>query len=244
MLYDHPALYDALLPAGEHVPFYAALAREHGGPVLELACGTGQIAVDIAARGIPTTGLDLSAAMLRAARLRSDAAGVEIRLVEGDMRRFEFGERFGLVMIARNSLLHCLATDDLLAVFGEVRRHLAPGGVFAFDVFNPDVRILSTPPTERVHVMTVPTDEFGAVTVEATSDYDAASQVNRATWYISTPGHRDRWVEPLHLRSIYPQELPLLLERGGFRLLHRHGDLAGAPFASASPRQVCLCASA
>lgn len=244
MLYDHPALYDALLPGGEHVPFYAALAAAHGGPVLELACGTAQIAVEIAMRGIATVGLDLSAAMLQAAHARADAAGAEIRFVAGDMRGFELDQRFNLVLVARNSLLHCLATSDLLAVFREVRRHLAPGGVFAFDVFNPDVRILAHPPTQRVHVMTMETDEFGTVTVEASSDYDAASQVNRAMWYVSTPAHPDRWVEPLHLRSIFPQELPLLLERGGFRLVQRHGDLSGAPFGSASPRQVCLCVAA
>ncbi|HEU4559200.1 MAG TPA: class I SAM-dependent methyltransferase [Longimicrobium sp.] len=241
MLYDHPELYDALLPGGAHLPFYAALADRQGGPVLELACGTAQIAVEIAARGHRTTGLDLSASMLRAARERADAAGVELRLVEGDMRRFELGERFGLVFIPRNSLLHCTGTEDILAVFHAARRHLAEGGVFAFDVFNPDVRILATPPGRRSHVMTVPTERWGEVTVEAASDYDTASQVNRATWFISTASERDRWVEPLHLRSIFPQELPLLLERGGFRLLSRHGDFAGTPFASDSPRQVCLC---
>jgi SAM-dependent methyltransferase len=244
VLYDHPALYDALLPGGAHVPHYAALADRHGGPVLELACGTGQIAVEIAARGHRTVGLDLSAAMLRAARERAGAAGAELRLVRGDMRRFELGERFGVVFIPRNSLLHCTATEDVLAVFHAVRSHLAPDGVFAFDVFNPDVRILATPPSTRVHVMTVPTDAFGEVTVEATSDYDAATQVNRATWFVSTQAQRDAWVAPLHLRSIFPQELPLLLERGGFRLVSRHGDFSGAPFASHTPRQVCLCTAA
>ena len=242
MLYDHPELYDALLPGGEHVPFYAALAGRQGGPVLELACGTAQIAVEIAARGHPVTGLDLSASMLRAARERADAAGVEIGLVEGDMRRFELGERFGLVFIPRNSLLHCAEAGDIVSVFRAARRHLGEGGVFAFDVFNPDVRILAAPPGRRVHVMSVMTGAWGEVTVEATSDYDAASQVDRATWFISTPARRDAWVEPLHLRSIFPQELPLLLERGGFRLLSRHGDFAGTPFSSQSPRQVCLCA--
>ena len=106
-----------------------------------------------------------------------------------------------------------------------MRRHLAPDGVLAFDVFNPDVRILARPSGERVFVMRVLSEMHGELTVEATSDYDAATQVNRATWYISVPGRPDAWVSPLHLRSIFPQELPLLLGASGFRLLSRVGDL-------------------
>jgi hypothetical protein len=60
--------------------------------------------------------------------------------------------------------------------------------------------------------------------VETTVDYDRRSQINRATLFISTTAHRDRWVVPLHLRSIFPQELVVLLEKNGFRLLSRDGD--------------------
>jgi hypothetical protein len=89
--------------------------------------------------------------------------------------------------------------------------------------------------------MRAPAEPHGELTVEAAHDYDAATQVNRATWYISTPGRPDRWVAPLHLRSIFPQELPLLLAAHGFRLLSRAGDLTGGAFTSGSRQQVCLC---
>ena len=108
-------------------------------------------------------------------------------------------------------------------------------------VFNPDVRILARSPGERAFVMRAHSERYGELTVEATSDYDAATQVNRATWYISTPDQPDCWVAPIHLRSIFPQELPLLLAASGFRLLQRMGDLQGGPFTSSSARQVCVC---
>lgn len=57
-LYDHPDLYDALLPVGAHVPFYVDVARQQAGAVLELACGTGQLTIPIALQGLPTVGLD------------------------------------------------------------------------------------------------------------------------------------------------------------------------------------------
>jgi SAM-dependent methyltransferase len=239
--YDHPELYDALLPADGHVPFYAALARQQGGAVLELACGTGQLAVPIATQGLSVVGLDQSRAMLAAAERRAAAAGVVAEFVHGDMRDFTLGREFSLIFVARNSLLHLLTTDDLLATFAAVKRHVAPGGIFAFDVFNPSVRLLARPPGQRVPVMEVNTEPFGKLTVEQTGGYDAATQVTHATWYISTPDRADAWVVPLTLRNIFPQELPLLLSAAGFELVTRFGEVSREPFGSASRIQLCVC---
>jgi hypothetical protein len=65
--------------------------------------------------------------------------------------------------------------------------------------------------------------------------------VNHATWYISTPDKQDAWIAPLVLRSIFPQELSLLLSAAGFELLSRFGDLSREPFGPGSRAQVCLC---
>ena len=154
----------------------------------------------------------------------------------------EFTDRdFNLIFVARNSLLHLLSTADLLAAFTAVRRHLAAAGVFAFDIFNPDVSMLARPPGQRFPVMEVSTARFGPLCVEATHDYDSATQVNRGTWYISTPERRDAWTVPMVLRSIFPQELPLLLSAAGLELVSRFGDLSRAPFVAGSRAQVCLC---
>jgi SAM-dependent methyltransferase len=243
-LYQHPDLYDALLPVGAHQAFYLELARQHPDGVLELACGTGQLVVPIAALGIPTVGLDRSPAMLTSARTRAEAAGVSCTFVEGDMRDFDLGRRFGLVLIARNSLLHLASTDDVVAAFTAARRHLRSGGVFAFDVFNPDPAILARPRGRRFPVMTVDSAAFGQLSVESAHDYDAAEQIDRATWYISAGDERDKWVVPVVVRSIFPQELPLLLRAGGLRLLNRFGDLSKQSFGAGSRRQVCVCQAA
>jgi SAM-dependent methyltransferase len=239
--YDHPDLYDALLPAGGHVPFYAGLARQQAGAVLELACGTGQLTIPVAMAGLTAVGLDRSSAMLSVARTRASAAGASVAFVEGDMRDFGLGRSFSLIFVARNSLLHLLSTTDLLAAFTAVRRHLAPGGVFAFDIFNPDVRMLARPSGQRFPVMEAATVAFGPLSVETTGDYDPASQVNRGTWYISTPDKPDAWIVPMVLRSIFPQELPLLISAAGFELVNRSGDLSHAAFDARSRMQVCVC---
>jgi ubiquinone/menaquinone biosynthesis C-methylase UbiE len=120
-IYDYPAPYDELLPASAHVPCYVDLARRASGDVLELACGTGQLTVPIATAELPTVGLDLSAAMLTAARERAATANVSVEYVLGDMRNFDLDRKFALSFIARNSLLHLHSTEDLLTAFAAVR---------------------------------------------------------------------------------------------------------------------------
>jgi SAM-dependent methyltransferase len=243
MLYKNPDLYDALLPVSENqLHFYVTLARRcPSGGVLELGCGSGQIIVPIAATNAPAVGLDNSPQMLTAARHRARAAAARVEFVEADMREFQLGQQFSLIFIARNSLLHLTEQNEFAALFGTVRRHLLPDGVFAFDIFNPDLSMAARSSTERFPVMRKASQLYGELTVEATSDYDALSQVNRATWFISTPEQQDAWVAPLHLRWVFPQELTAMLAANGFRLERRDGDYSGGDFTRASRLQVCQC---
>src|SRR5688572_5062959 len=140
--YSDARLYDRLFPGGEQaVDFYRAEADRQGGSVLELGCGTGRKLIPIAADGHPCTGLELSPDMLAEARSKADARALEVEWVQGDMRDFDLGRTFDLVLIAGNSLLHLHETDDLVSCFRSVRAHLAPGARFVFDVFNPSVRM-------------------------------------------------------------------------------------------------------
>lgn len=242
MLYDDPDLYDALLPASSaQLNCYLNLARACAGDVLALACGSGQLIVPVASTGVSATGLDQSSKMLSAASRRAAASGARVEFVEGDMREFNLGRRFSLIFVARNSLLHLSDQDEFAAFFSSVRRHLKPDGVLAFDIFNPSLRLLSRPSGERFHVMRAISPLHGELTVEATNDYDSHSQVNRATWFISTAEKPNAWVIPLHLRSIFPQELLALLAANGVDLLRRDGDFSGGSFTSASTNQVCQC---
>lgn len=239
--YDHPELYDALLPVDAHVPFYLDLARQQSGAVLELACGTGQLTIPIASHGFPTVGLDRSSPMLKVAKRRASAANLPVAFVRGDMRYFALRRNFDFIFAARNSLLHLLSTADWLSTLAAIRRHLTPDGVFAFDIFNPDTRRLARHRGQRLPVMEVATAAFGPVRVEATHDYDPVTQVNHATWYISTPDTPDAWIVPMILRSIFPQELQSMISAAGLELINRFGELSGAPFGPGSRVQVCLC---
>jgi SAM-dependent methyltransferase len=246
-LYDHPELYDALierLAPPEQIPFYLSQARAQGGEVLELACGAGRATLALARHGIAITGLDLSPAMVAKAQAKAAAEGLRANFAVADMRRFSIDRKFPTIAIVDRSLQHLHSDEDFGDCLASVRRHLAPGGRFIFDLYNPDVRILARDPRVR-YVVEQFSDETGQqITLEETTDYDAASQVSRITWYFSRAGEAGFLVVPLHLRNIFPAELPRILRDGGLRIESLYGDFSGAPFRGDSDHQICVCRAA
>jgi SAM-dependent methyltransferase len=120
----------------EDVPFYVELAREADGPLVELAVGSGRVAIPVAqATGRPVLGIDTSPAMLAQARERAAAAGVDLELREGDMRDFTVEEPAGLVYCPFRALLHLPTWADRRRVFERVAAALRPGGRFAWNAF-------------------------------------------------------------------------------------------------------------
>jgi SAM-dependent methyltransferase len=224
------------------VPFYVEEARRVGGPVLELACGTGRITIPIAREGVEIVGLDLSPTMLACARRKAEKANVHITLVEADCRVFQLDRKFELIILPFNSMQHLHDYASLSALFERVREHLAPGGRFICDVFNPSIAILSRDPNERfVERQYEDPDGGGTVTLEQTAAYDAAAQVNRITWYFSLPDQKDFRVEHLDLRCFFPQELDLLLRANGLAIEKKFGNFERKSFASGDMKQIVVC---
>jgi SAM-dependent methyltransferase len=123
----------------EDVDFYVEHALASGGPVVELAVGTGRIAIPIARAGIDVIGVDSSPGMLAVARAAAEEAGVADRLDlrVGDLREPPVSERVPLVLCPFRSLLHMETEDEKLRALRAARALLEPGGSFVFDVFAP-----------------------------------------------------------------------------------------------------------
>ncbi len=140
-LYDRIAsIYDPWSRSvTEDIGFYVEQALASGGPVVELAVGTGRIAVPIARAGVAVIGIDSSPEMLAEARAAATSAGVshllDLRL--GDLREPPVDERVPLAICPFRSLLHMETEDEKLRALRAARELLAPGGRFAFDVFAP-----------------------------------------------------------------------------------------------------------
>ncbi|HEX4810548.1 MAG TPA: class I SAM-dependent methyltransferase [Bryobacteraceae bacterium] len=258
-LYDEPALYDLLFPEAWAASsltdevrrarilgserFYLERATAAKGRVLELACGTGRLTIPIAQRGIEVVGADLSESMLSAARNKAAARDAPATFVQADMRNFELPGPFSAILIPGNSLLHLLTNEDLRQCLACVRRHLAPGGRFVFDISKWDLALLAADPAERHLAYLVEDPEHGEIRVEESAGYDAQHQVRHVNLYVSSGSTSAERLIRYSLRVIFPQELLLLLELTGFQLEARYGEFPCQPFDASSPRQVCICSA-
>src|SRR4051794_9462715 len=242
--YSDARLYDRLFPGdAQAVDFYRTEADRQGESVLELGCGTGQKLIPIASDGHRCVGLELSRDMLAEAQRKADERGVDVEWVPGDMREFDLGRTFDVVFIAANSLLHLHEAEELVSCFRSVRRHLAPGARLIFDVFNPSVRTLAQADgvRRRRDALSFVDPDRGVVHVDVAETYDATAQVTHGTWYFSADSEADFVVAPLEIRSIFPQELPLLLSLGGLRAVERFGDWSRAPLTGDAALQLYVC---
>ena len=126
-----------------HVDWYRRARRELLGGILprvrvacDLACGTGNTALELAARGIEMYGVDLSPTMCRLARAKIRRAGCQATIQQGDMRTFRLPQPVDLVTCEFDALNHVPRKQDLARVTRAVARALHPGGTFYFDLNN------------------------------------------------------------------------------------------------------------
>ncbi|WP_346730108.1 class I SAM-dependent methyltransferase [Bradyrhizobium sp. IC3195] len=242
-LYHRPDLYDLMAPPDPILEgFYVEIARERGGRVLDLACGSGRLTIPLARAGFQVVGGDLSPQMLERARSYARAQAVELDLVQLDMRDFDLGGRtFDTIVVAVNSILHLHSLHDFRGFFGSVGRHLSPQGRLVFDAFLPNIARLNADPNKRELIGTVVHDGLGAITVEETARYDPLTQIRHVDWYWSSKTEKDFWRVALPMRSIFPQEMPLLVSSGGLRLIERFGGFDRSALTAESMRQICVC---
>jgi SAM-dependent methyltransferase len=134
------SVYDDLaLDMTEDVDFYVALAEDARGPVVELAVGTGRVAIPIVARtGRRVLGIDVSREMLAVARRSASEAAVELDLRLGDMRELALEEQTDLVICPFRAMLHLRDHAERVTVMRRVREALVPGGRFAWNAFHFD----------------------------------------------------------------------------------------------------------
>lgn len=247
-----PANYDLEDDSDTGVGFYAALAREAGAPVLELACGTGRVSIPLARAGIPVTGLDIVPGMLEQARSKS--VGMPARWVQGDARSFDLNEKFRLIFLTGNAFQAFLTDADQNAVLDRVAAHLHEDGLFAFEVRNPSNAANSGTPDSglfaRLETRLVEeewqtyTDSSGrAVRVSKTQCYDAGTEILEWTTY-------RRWLDGgveqtrttrIAVRFMDPDALAARLVDNGFEIVRQYGDWDLSPSSSTSRSIILVC---
>lgn len=226
----------------EDISFWVQQARRYGGPVLELACGTGRITMPLAKEGFDVTGIDLAESMLEQAERNSQERGLEIEWVKADMRDFSLGKSFPLIICPGQSMSRLLTIEDMERCLSQVKRHLAPGGRFILELYNPSLDILNQPQGEKFPFLEYEhPDGAGTVRVTYSAAYDKAVQVHHLTLNYSLPGMEEQPTEHISIRMYFPQELEALLKYNGFEVVEKYGDFDGKPFESGDNYQVLVC---
>ncbi len=224
--------------------FWSAQARKYGDPVLELACGTGRVANTLALEGVRVTGIDNADTMLSEARSKSASQGIDVEWVQADVRHFELGTTYSLIIVPFRSIAAILTATDLGACLSCVKKHLEPDGRFIIDAFNPDLDILRHSPEERYPFAEYPDPEGdGTIAVTYSNLYDVASQINRMKLFFKLPSQTEEVIEELNLRMYFPRELDALLESNGFIIEDKFGDYEETPFISSARLQLLVCST-
>ena len=227
-----------------------ALATRTGGPVLELAVGTGRLAIPLAAAGYDVTGVDLDPAMLDRARLTAGGAGKGVarrmRLVEDDARtvRLPDAGSYRLAAIPLNSIFLMGSRADQAAAVATLAAHLAPEGIAVVDAWLPDADDLSRY-DGRLVLEWVRTDpETGrTVTKVGSAAYDPTTASVRLTTIFDEgmPGEpARRWVRTDRLRLVTPDELVAFAEAAGLEVESLAGDYELGPLEPGAERVVLV----
>ena len=210
------------------VDVLAQLAAE--GPALELAVGTGRIALPLSARGVPVHGIELSPDMVE--QLCRKEGGDVVTVTIGDMTTARvLPEHFELVYLVANSIMNVTTQDAQIAVFSNAAAHLVRGGHFVIELMVPQLH--QVPSSEVSRVFRMDADHVGIETYD-----DVVGQVAWSHHWMDVDGRVVRHSAPY--RYIWPSELLLMAKIAGFELQDRWSDWDRSPFDAESQKQVAV----
>jgi SAM-dependent methyltransferase len=229
---DVASRYDEVSVRGDEQATVDCLERlARGGPVLELAVGTGRIALPLAARGMRVDGIEISPAMV--AKLRAKPGGEDVTVTLGDFADVGVPGNYRLVFVVFNTLFNLLKQDDQVRCFQNVAAHLTDDGVFLVEAFVPSflyrLRNDQYVDAEAISVNEVRLD---------VARHDAVNQtLVESHVSLSSEGVR---LNPIVTRYAWPGELDLMARIAGLSLKERWGGWSREPFTAASERHVSV----
>lgn len=243
---DQSRLWDAHAAAGYDTPGEGMFAPEvlgptveilaelaEGGRALELAIGTGRVAIPLHEAGIDVTGIELSAPML--ARLREKVDESALPVIRGDMTTASAGEGFSLAYLVFNTISNLLVQEQQVECFRNAARHLAPGGCFVVELWVPQLRALAPG-----HGGTVEISEPGYLLVDTIDTLAQQLVSHHVRFDPAVDGAREARIDRTPHRFIWPSELDLMAQLAGFTLESRWAGWDRSEFTADSRSHVSV----
>jgi ubiquinone/menaquinone biosynthesis C-methylase UbiE len=216
--------------------------------VLELAVGTGRVAIPLVKAGHRVVGVDYAKDMLAVARMKRDRAGIserDLSLVCADVMRMKLGRKFDWAVLLFNTLLAFPTLEEQDALLTNVVQHLKPGGRFWVDIFQPNLSLLARSRSVNLDPVVFHVPELNRTVFRSTMvERDPATQIQDVTfhyrWFDDRGAEHNKKVA-FSLTFMFPRELRILLERHGLRIEKMYGDYDGSELNADSPRMISLC---
>ncbi|MBT7900277.1 MAG: class I SAM-dependent methyltransferase [Candidatus Marinimicrobia bacterium] len=242
-IYTEPALYDAVnWWKNNDIQFITDMADEIGGSVLELAAGTGRLAIEIMDKGQSYLGVDSSQEFVDYANQKIKSKGFDGRVIWGDMRTFSLPNTYDFIFIGFNSFFHLLTNDDALACLTQAYTHLSNQGKFVIDLFIPDPSFLYKDENKLYHVTNFTWPEDGSKgMVKERNHYNDETQINHIWWYFYKENMDDPSLFEFDMHMIYPDTMDRLLTEAGFTIEKKYGNHDKTPFNEESDYQIYVC---
>jgi SAM-dependent methyltransferase len=221
--YEDPDLYDVENDQLQEIGLLLEYFPENRGTIIDLACGTGRLAIPLASRGFSVVGVDISEDML--SRAKSKAAGLDIKWILQDISDLNLTEKSGLIIMAGNAFQHFLTNESQNRLLRTVHRHLTDSGVFIFGTRFPAGEELLQPHGEEYWRSY--TYEGKTIDLYTISEYDALSQIQHYTTirkFSSESGIPYEIRSNISLRYVYPKEMERLLNNNGLNINAVYGD--------------------
>lgn len=203
------------------------------GAVLEFAIGTGRVGIPLAERGVPVTGIELSAPMIE--RLREKVTEQTLPVAQGDMATTRVEGEFSLVILVFNTIANLLTQDAQVECFHNAAAHLRPGGRFVIELWVPDLRGATQSPPVQVF-----TAKDGYVGLDVIDTVNQRIMSHHFTFDRDPADRHAATVGRTPHRYIWPSELDLMARLAGMELESRHADWSGAEFTAESGSHVSV----
>ncbi|WP_025116388.1 class I SAM-dependent methyltransferase [Lysinibacillus fusiformis] len=232
--YNNPSDYDALYAHYQddlhYIQRYLGTTKD---PIIELACGTGRIAIPLATHGIPVFGIDLHEGMIRHAIEKAQKQDVEVQFIVQDCTQLQLPITTKFMYMTGNSFQHFLTNDSQNALLQSVKKHLQLGGEFLFDTRNAILNELSGIDEYEEHTVTSNGEQ--RITFHR-EEYNPVTQILACHAIHHQNGKT--YEDSILLRYTYPMEMMRLLQQNGFELVHLYGTWQKQKFHAQSPSMI------
>ena len=241
-IYSKPDLYDAIhknYKADNN--FISKIAKRTGGPVLELAAGTGRLAKGILDLGLNYTGIDISKEFLKVAKKKYNK---KAKFFNSDMRKFKFKKKYKFIFIGFNSFLHLRNKKEALLCLNSVKAHLLSDGIFLASLYIPDPSFLYREENKLFPASEIFQFNGDECQIMETNKYNTKTQMNSLIWYIKKNGEIEKEQYRFDLRMFYPHEMDIIFNEAGLKIEKKYGDYKFSSINTSSNMQIYLCKKA